>query len=170
MRGHRTASLVIVVFLAAAAFGQSLGDVARQQRQKQAQKPATPHKVVTDEDMPSHPADSDDASGAKPSESAPGERPPINSSSNGEQLKVAFSAQKQKIRNFEQQLNQLRASVHYVEANRYTNGVQYNQSQLHKQQDAERMQKQLDDAKKNLAEMQDKARKAGFGSSVYDPE
>jgi len=156
-----------LVFLAAATFGQSLGDVARQQRQKQAQKPAA-HKVVTDDDMPSHPTQSDDSSAT--AQSGSGERPPINSSSNGAQLKAAFSAQKQKIRNFEQQLNQLRASVHYVEANRYANGVQYNQAQMHKQQEADRMQKQLDEAKKVYADMQEKARKAGFGSSVYDPE
>lgn len=162
--------LIVVIFLAAAAYGQSLGDVARQQRQKPAQKSPAPRKVITDDDMPSHPAESGDSSAQSPSRSDPGEGPPINSSSNGAQLKAGFSAQKQRIKNFQQQLDNLRASVHYVEANRYTNGVQYNQDQLRKQQEAERMQKQLEDAKKDLQAMQDAARKAGFGSAVYDPQ
>src|SRR5437868_4361734 len=60
-------------------------------------------------------------------------------------------------------------SVHFVEANRYYNGVQYNQYQLKKQQEAQRMKKQLDGEKKTLGNMQESARKAGFGSAVYDP-
>ena len=170
MRASKTTLFVALISLAVGAYGQSLGDVAREQRQKQAQKPAAPHKVVTDDDMPSHPAEADDSAAKTSSPSSAVEHPPINSSSNGAQLKAAFSAQKQKIRNFEQQLNDLRASVHYVEANQYSNGVQYNQAQLRKQQEAGRAQKQLDEAKKNLQAMQDAARKAGFGSSVYDPD
>jgi len=44
-----------VDFLAASGLGQSLGDVARAQRQKQGDKPASSaHKVITDEDIPAH--------------------------------------------------------------------------------------------------------------------
>jgi hypothetical protein len=165
---------VFAILLCAAALhaqssSPSLGDVARQQHNQQAQKPAAPHKVITDDDIPSHPAETEPASSEK-GPAAGSHAGAINSESSGGQLKAQFAAQKQKIRNFEQQLNELKASVHYVEANRYSNGVQYNQAQLHRQQEAERMQKQLDEAKKTYAEMQEKARKAGFGSSVYDPQ
>jgi len=66
-------------------------------------------------------------------------------------------------------VDKLNGSVHFVEANRYTNGVQYNQYQLKKQQEAQRLQKQLDGEKKQLADAQESARKAGFGTAVYDP-
>jgi hypothetical protein len=169
MDARRALAVLGILLCNAALYAQTLGDVARQQREKQAQKPAAPHKVITDEDMPSHPAEEEASNEKGPAAGNSAGAPAINSQSNGERLKALFSAQKQKIRNFEQQLNDLRASVHYVEANRYSNGVQYNQYQLRKQQEADRAQRQLDEAKKIYADMQEKARKAGFGSSVYDP-
>ena len=47
--------------------------------------------------------------------------------------------------------------------------MQYNQYQLKKQQEAQRMQKLLETEKKALGDAQESARKAGFGSAVYDP-
>ena len=162
----------LLILLSAAGYAQSLGDVARQTRQKQASKPTTARKVVTDEDIPSHPVEPEDS--AKDETTKPGtdENPsaaPVNSSANAEQMKASFLAQKERIKGFQRQLDDLRASIHYVEANRYTNGVQYNQYQQRKQQEADRMQKKLDEVKKNLETQQGAARKAGFGSAIYDP-
>jgi hypothetical protein len=47
--------------------------------------------------------------------------------------------------------------------------VQYNQYQLKKKLEAQRLQKQLDTEKKALEDAQESARKGGFGSAVYDP-
>jgi len=47
--------------------------------------------------------------------------------------------------------------------------VQYNERQIQKQDEVKRMQTQLDDQKKQLEDMQESARKAGLGSSVYEP-
>jgi hypothetical protein len=47
--------------------------------------------------------------------------------------------------------------------------VGWNERQREKQQRAERMQAQLEDQKKRLDDMQESARKQGYGSSVYDP-
>jgi len=41
--------------------------------------------------------------------------------------------------------------------------------QAEKQKEAQRLQGQWDEAQKNLEQMQESARKAGFGSSVWDP-
>ena len=152
------------------AHGQSLGDVARQQRQKQAEKQASaPHKVVTDDDLPAHSSDPANNSTAASQNQSTVDGPPINSSANAEEVKANFVAAKKQIADFEAQLEKLRASVHYVEANRYSNGVEYNQYQQRKQQEVDRMQKQLDQARQKLQSMQEQARKAGFGSAVYDP-
>ena len=57
---------VLLFLLAGVSYGQSLGDVAREQRQKQQAKdkdtPAA-HKVVTNEDIPESPEASNDAAG-----------------------------------------------------------------------------------------------------------
>lgn len=155
----------------AMSLGQSLGDVAREQQQKkkdQAKNTSSPHKVVTNEDIPESPdADnlvSDD--GKHDQTSAPAS----SSGKTAEQWKAEIQGQKGQVASLQAQLDKLNSSIHYVEANRYTNGVQYNQYQAQKQQEAQRMQKQLDDQKKKLEDMQEAARKAGMGNAVYDPE
>ena len=42
----------VVLFVIAGSYGQSLGDVAREQRQKQAKDAHTERKVLTNEDLP----------------------------------------------------------------------------------------------------------------------
>jgi hypothetical protein len=164
---------VLLFLLAGVSYGQSLGDVAREQRQKQQAKdkdtPAA-HKVVTNEDIPESPEASNDAAGddnsgesSAPAASAAGKK-------SADQWTAEIKARKARIAALQSQVDKLSDSVHFVEANRYYNGVQYNQYQLKKQQEAQRMQKQLDGEKKALSDAQEGARKAGFGSAVYDPD
>jgi hypothetical protein len=162
--------LVIALLWVGQAYAQSLGDVARQQRQKQADKPAASQdKVITDDDLPVRTPDADDTKAKDSSVNSPDKDEPINTETNAEQVKASFVTAKQQIADFQAQLEKLRTSVHYVDANAYSNGVRYNQYQLRKQQEVDRMQKQLERSQEKLKSMQEKARKAGFGSSVYDP-
>ena len=73
------------------------------------------------------------------------------------------------IAGLEAQIDKVNASVHYVVANEYYNGVQYNEAQAKKQQQVEQMRAQLVEQKKKLETMQEAARQAGMGSAVYDP-
>ena len=76
-----------LVLLSASLSGQSLGDVARQQRQKQNDKPAgASHKVITDEDIPAHSDDSRDAATTANSTDTNSDTP-INTEGNAEELK-----------------------------------------------------------------------------------
>ena len=161
----------ILLFLCAIGDAQSLGDVARQQRQKQQAKDAHPaRKVVTNEEIPESP---DASANSSPDSDSSGESSTPAASNGGnksaEQWKSGIQAQKARIAALQAQVDKLNDSVHFVEANRYYNGVQYNQYQLKKQQEAQRMKKQLDGEKKTLEHMQESARKAGFGSAIYDP-
>jgi hypothetical protein len=172
MRNYKAVCLpVLIVALACVSYGQeSLGDVARQQRQKQqAKDPKAAPKVVTNEEIPESP----DASATSANDND-GPSEAASSSSTGkrtaDQWKAEIVARKTRIAALQSQVDKLNDSVHFVEANRYYNGVQYNQYQLKKQQEAQRMQKQLDSEKRALGDAQDSARKAGFGSAVYDPE
>jgi predicted RNase H-like nuclease (RuvC/YqgF family) len=171
MSTHKIAALFSgLIFLITSGFGQSLGDVARTQRQKQSDRPAvSTHKVITDDDIPAHSDDAKSASATDKKATDGNADAPLNRAANGEELKANCLAAKQEIKEYQAQLDKFRGSIQFVEANRYSNGVQYNQHQLQKQQEADRMQKQLDRAKKRFEDLQEQARKAGFGSSVYDP-
>jgi hypothetical protein len=160
---------VLLMLLNCGGYGQSLGDVAREQRQKQqAKDPKAAAKVVTNDEIPESP----DASSSDDRDGTPESSTPAASSTGkktAEQWKAEIELRKARIATLQSQVEKLNDSVHFVEANRYYNGVQYNQYQLKKQQEAQRLQKQLDTEKKALADAQEYARKAGFGSAVYDP-
>src|SRR5438876_10842927 len=145
--------------------GQSLGDVARKQRQQQAKKAGQPTKVVTNEDIPEHSADPKEADDPRQESNGPKVAPSMS----GDQVRTVIQGQKNRIAALQAQLDKLSSSIHYVEANRYSKGVEYDQAQQRKQQEVDRMQKQLESEKSKLEQMQESARHAGFGSAVYDP-
>jgi predicted RNase H-like nuclease (RuvC/YqgF family) len=144
---------------------QSLGDVARQTRQKEKSKGTAKKKVITNEDIPETP------------DLTPGQQETIGKlepvapkgAPSADEWKSMILAQKSHLATMQDQIDKLSASIRYVEANAYVNGVQYNQHQAKKQQQVANMQTQLAEQKKKLEEMQDAAKKAGMGSSVYDP-
>jgi hypothetical protein len=169
-QAHKVVAVIgFVLFVIAGSHGQSLGDVARQQRQKQAKDAHATRKVVTNEDIPEHPeAISSTSTSTDESDTAPAS-PASNDAHSGEQWKAKIEAQKNSVASLQSQIDQLNSSIHFVEANRYTNGVQYNERQVKKQDEVQRMQKQLDEQKKQLEDMRESARKARLGSSVYEP-
>lgn len=78
-------------------------------------------------------------------------------------------AQKNQIAQLQSQISILNASIQFAPANCVVNCVEWNQHQTEKQQQVEQMKAQLEDQKKNLDEMQESARKQGYGTSIYDP-
>jgi predicted RNase H-like nuclease (RuvC/YqgF family) len=165
-RAHELIVVMAAVFIITGSYGQSLGDVAREQRQKSKDTHAA-RKVLTNEDMPDRPEES------TPAVTDEHDTAPASHASNdthaGEQWKAKIETQKNLISSLQGQIDKLNSSIHFVEADRYYNGVQHNERQVKKQEEVERMQKQLDDQKKQLEDMQESARKAGLGSSVYEP-
>lgn len=175
----RLQSVTVIFLLAAVSYGQdsqSLGDVARQARQKKTQVNDTPgkdlkaRKVVTNDEIPEQAASTADGSGADQSHelashhtsSEPGKL-------SAERWKALIQAQKNVVSSLQKQIDKLNSSIHFVEANLYVNGPQYNKRQAEKQQEVERAQAQLEEQKKRLEDMQESARKQGYGNSVYDP-
>jgi len=153
----------------------SLGDLARKQRQKQQQtkETAKSKKVVTNEDIPEHPDSSDSPASSSPAASEVARddsSPPAGAVLQaGDQLKAAILRQKTAVADLKAQIDKVQDSIHFVEANAYRNGVEYNKLQAQRQQEVQRLQSQLEEQKKNLEQMQETARKTGFGSSVWDP-
>ena len=153
----------------------SLGDLARKQREKQAkgkEKDVKPKKVLTNEDLPAAPEDSGSnvVTEAGTEQGAEATVAPAGAVlQDGEHWKAAITQQKAALADLKGHMEKLKDSIHFVEANAYRNGVEYNKIQAHKQEELQRLQGQLDEQQKNLEKMQESARKAGFGSAVWDP-
>jgi seryl-tRNA synthetase len=158
----------LVLSLGTLVSAQSLGDVAREQRQKQQEKKAqTAPKVITNEDLPEQSGATDDVSGNQPNTENNANEP--KSSKSAEQWKSEIQAQKKSLETLQSQMDKLNASIHFAPGNCVRNCVQWNEKQVQKQDEVQRMQSDLAEQKKKLEDMQDAARKAGFGNSVYEP-
>lgn len=154
----------------------SLADLARQQRQQKDQSKTAPGKdakspkVITNEEIPEHAerASVPAASGGDESHTS------LPASSNGakqpaEHWKSQILAQKDQIASLQRQVDEISESIRFAPANCVANCVGWNERQREKQQRVERMQAQLEEQKRRLDDMQESARKQGYGSSVYDP-
>ena len=163
--------VVVSMFLlmVAGSYGQSLGDVARQQREKQAKDGHAARKVVTNEEIPEHPESVASASTSTDEHDGAPVAPASNDTHSGEEWKAKIQAQKSSVASLQSQIDKLNSSIHFAGGNCVANCVQYNERQVQKQDEVQRMQKQLDEQKRQLEDMQDSARKAGLGSSVYEP-
>lgn len=151
-----------------------MADLARQQRQQKDQsktaqgKDAKASRVITNEEIPEH---AEPPSGP----AARGEsRTSLPASSNGakmsaEHWKSQILAQEDQIASLQRQVDEINESIRFAPANCVANCVGWNERQREKQQRVERMQAQLEEQKRRLDDMQESARKQGYGSSVYDP-
>jgi len=180
---HRNVVLLLAGILLFTLLGYSqdepsLGDVARQARQqKQQNKDAqskdpqskatatskTP-KVITNEEIPEHPEESPAAADSPVS----GPALPTGKVS-GEQWKSKIQAQKNAVNTLQNQIDKLNSSIQFAPGNCVSGCVQWNELQVRKQEEVDRMRSQLAQQKKRLEDMQESARRQGYGSSVYDP-
>lgn len=160
----------LTLLLIGQSYGQSLGDVARQQRQnQQAKKDQPAPKVITNEDLPGHSQDtSGDTSDSEKAVPRP-EVAPHHASRSAARWTAEIEAQKHSIAALQSQMERLNSTIRFAEVSGAYNAGQYNERQLHKQEQVQRMQEQLDQQRKRLEDMQEAARKDGFGNAVYDP-
>src|SRR5580704_6208670 len=159
----------VVFFVIAGSYGQSLGDVAREQRQKQAKDAHSERKVLTNEDLPARTEPESTTSVSTDEHDTAPAAPASNDTHAAEQWKAKIETQRSSVSSLQSQIDKLNASIHFAGPNCVANCVQYNERQIHKQDEVERMQKQLAEQKQKLEDMQESARKAGLGSSVYEP-
>jgi hypothetical protein len=176
----------------------SLGDVARQTRQQKQQKdpqiktnqgkdaqnkdaPAqtasakastsakSPKKVITNEEIPEH-ASSSAPKGSSDSTAGNSAQPANEGEKTSPDVwRQQILAQKNAISQLEGQIQDLTDSIRYAGANCVSNCQTWNEEQQKKQQQVDSMTAQLGEQQKHLDEMQEQARRQGFGSSVYDP-
>ena len=164
---RRLFAMGVLLALTGVAEGQALGDVARQARQKEKARARAVKKVITNEDIPESPTPTptrheNDAKADSQSADAAASRSAL-------EWRSMILAQKDHIETMRGKINKLNASIHFVTANAYVNGAEYNQYQVKKQQEVKSLEKQLEEAWKKLSHMQEAARKEGMGAAVYDP-
>lgn len=164
---------------------QSLGDAARQARlQKQqkeakakdaptptntAQPAAPPKKVVTNEDIPEH-VGSTLTSPSRTSSSPPDYVPQSHGPRKltGEQWKTLIQAEKNALSSQQRQIDRFSEFLQHPETC-IADCAQRNERQREKEVQLDAMKARLERRQKMLEELQDAARKQGFGSAVYDP-
>jgi hypothetical protein len=172
----------IVCLPALLAYGQdapSLADLARQARQQKPQsdapnregQPSKTAKVISDEEIPERAGEP-----ARPSSPGDKSRPLSDSTStskdakmSAEQWRSKILAQKQLVRSMQNDIDKLDASIHFAPAKSSGSSARWNERQKQEQRQVEQMRAQLENQKKHLEDMQEGARRQGYGNSVYDP-
>lgn len=176
MIGKSSAVLLSSLLLAQNIYAQSLGDIARQQREKNKQQATTTNKVLTNDDLgaPEHSADtiSDDSQKKRSTKQWPStaEQSEKDEKTSAEELKTAIHNKKEAIAETQEEITKLQSTINYVQNNRniYTNAPEYNEAQKRKEQEVSRLKGILQQQQDELKDLQDTARKAGYGSAIYD--
>jgi hypothetical protein len=125
--------------------------------------------VITNEELPEHTGLS---TTTQPSARMPAENDDQSShdeKASAEQWRSQILALKNNIAQMEKSIADLSASIQYAGANCVANCAQWNEHQKQKQDQVDAMKSQLEQQQKALEDMQDAARRQGYGTSVYDP-
>ena len=87
----------------------------------------------------------------------------------GERWKSQIRSQKDRIASLQGEIAQLSSSIHYAGSNCLANCAKWNRRQEQKQGQIDNLKGQLEQQQHRLEDMQETARKQGFGNAVYDP-
>ena len=162
---------------------QSVVEAARQARLQKQQKDAQAQnaanatdpqaakapRVITNEEIPEH------VESTFPAAHGRAQEPAYVSSGDGtrrnsaERWKSQIQAQKTAIASLQREISNLRDSIHFPENCLPNTCAQRNERQVNKQSRVEMLNHQLEQQQKRLEELQESARRQGFGSAVYDP-
>ena len=164
--------LVIALGMGISAHGQSLGDIARANRDKQnaATPGANPPAVITTDDLEQGPPIKDAQHPAGMAGKKAGHEPAQPDAIDpraAAQWKKQILAEKDKIATLQARADEINALIHPAGSAQF-NGP-YNKYQTTQMERLAAVQLQLDEQKKKLTEMQDDARRAGMHTTVYDP-
>jgi hypothetical protein len=184
--------LAIALLMSCAGYGQSLGDIARENREKKniEDPSAAPPKVITNRDIPKDPN-----ANQGPSEATPGANAAASSATDhsaeqrsaelhsenqrsaqqrlaeqraADQWKRQILAQKYKMATLQARIDQIKASIRSANGSAQYEGPA-NGYQARQMQQVAQIQLRLDEQHRKLDRMQEAARRAGMHTAVYDP-
>jgi hypothetical protein len=177
MRRIFSTILAIALLMISAAYGQSLGDIARANREKQNAENASAAqpKVITNANLPKDPDANEEPaeapSGASVNSTAADHRSAqqhLAEQRAADQWKRQILAQENKMAILQARIDQLNASIRSASGSVQYEGP-YNRYQARQLQRVAQIQLRLDGQKMKLDQMQEAARHAGMHSAVYDP-
>ena len=177
--------MAMLFFAGLAAFGQSLGDIARESREKKAaDSSTTPPKVITNANLPKDPEadesstkDEDETPAAKTSADAESSRSAARQRAAeqraAQQWKRRIIAQQNTVANLRMRVDRLKASIYFMNPSAGDSinyeAYGYNRYQARQLERLAQLQEQLAQQRAKLEDMQEAARKAGMHSVIYDP-
>jgi len=182
--------LAITFLMNLTAYGQSLGEVARKNREKQKAKEGssstTAPKVITNKDLQKDPeeqaphdaqppANNDGAQTIAKRRNADHvaeqrfERQRLAEQHAADQWKRQIAEQKNKMANLQARIDQLNASIRTENGSTQYEGPN-GRGQARQMALVAQAQLQLNEQRRKLVEMQESARRAGMHTVVYDPE
>jgi predicted RNase H-like nuclease (RuvC/YqgF family) len=124
---------------------------------------AAPHHVITNDEIPEH----EEEVGTAPRTSHETAGPnPHDKLAQADRWKVKIREQKSKVASLQQRLASLTNSA---SGNCLRNCVAWNARNQQRQRQIDSLKAQLEQQQHQLEDMQESARKQGFGNSVYDP-
>ena len=167
----------IALLMSSAAYGQSLGDIARANREKQNAEntSAAQPRVITNANLPKDPDSNQEPaeaqSGTNASSTAADHRSAqqrLAEQRAADQWKRQILAQKNKMATLQARIDQLNESIRSAGGSVQYEGP-YNRHQTRRLQRVAQIQLQLDEQEMKLDQMQEAARHAGMHTVVYDP-
>jgi hypothetical protein len=173
-------SISVALLTGSAAYGQSLGEIARENRAKQqaVTDPAEQPKLITNANLPkdpnpnSTPAPSDPASQAsvastRAADHRTAQQRMAEQRASG-QWKGRIITQQDRVTNLQGRIDLLKASIRAENGSTQYEGPN-GRAQARQMQRVAELQQQLDEQKFKLNQMQESARRAGMHTVVYDP-
>jgi predicted RNase H-like nuclease (RuvC/YqgF family) len=169
--------IAIALLTNLAAYAQSLGDIARENREKQKAQEASgvQPRMITNKDLPEEPEgykgprepQSDSMTANTPADHSFNEQRFGQERAAG-QWQRQILTQENRMANLQVRIDQLNASLHFPGRSAQYEGPS-NRYQARQMQRVEQMQQRLDEQKRILEEMQEAARHAGMHTRTYDP-
>jgi predicted RNase H-like nuclease (RuvC/YqgF family) len=166
----------IALLINSAAYGQSLGDIARENREKKSEAASAEQpKVITNASLPKDPDANQEPAEAQPGASASPKAADNRSAQQrlaeqraADQWKRQILAQENRMATLQARIDQLNASIRSAGGSVQYEGP-YNRYQVRQLRRVAQIQMQLDEQKMKLDQMQEAARHAGMHTAVYDP-
>ncbi len=173
--------VAVAVLMSSAAYGQSLGDIARENREKKSEAAsAAQPKVITNANLPKDTDANQEPAEAQSEASASSQAADRHSADQrsvqqrlaeqrvADQWKRQILAQENKMANLQARIDELNASIRSAGGSVQYEGP-YNRYQARQLQRVAQIHMQLDEQKMKLDQMQEAARHAGMHTAVYDP-
>jgi len=167
--------LAVALLVNSVCYGQSLGDVARANRERTAEDVAiAPPTVITTADFPPNthmnpePRDTQAQKRNEATDHRSAQQRMAEQRAR-EHWKLQILAQKANVANLQARVNELRASIQSTNGSAQFEGP-FNRYQARQLQQAAQIQHQLEVQRIKLEQMQDAARHAGMHTAVYDPQ